>query len=653
MENLKAHYKQDLKVIENYWRKFDVCGTFDMDTFYNQHIVIKDKYKLLKSPVKSFDDLFATDYRHYTIVADAGYGKSTFAHEIAHQWVKGDKPWTKRINFLFLFRLTEVSLKEAKSLQTLLTKCLCINDSIDVKQWLNEATWMEKALFIFDGLDELQHEFCEEIENIIFCKSNKLAQVVLTSRPCKKLSELGSTNLYVELSGYTDEGVESQLKKFSINPLTIRKDLRNILKVPLFNTLFCITHDETAFGCLNICIAIERFVQFTCNRYRKTDSHFTKLCEHNLLLMLGKSAQNKFSFMKNADIEHPEVTHQQLHIAASTGLVFQKSTLEDFIFAHQTIAEYCAAYFWVKTSPLKVDEIRRYGNVYFVEPQGGSLKHNDLFSRFLCHLNFDYKLFLWKNFEHHAPLLDEYESLPKRRLKDNKISFAFLPIADQISIMNKIDFETDTTFQLYDARFEKENVFENLTEIENLQLVQCSFKIDPVVFFQTYNLKSLFFNSCTFKDDKMSDDDLNEPTNTSPNLEYLKVSSCEYTINKFLTYIMRCCKSLKTFKLLMSFENNSQNKTPNCWIKELQNNQQLLYSIEHFQLECGDPYDLTLLFKVLQKFVGLKKIGIWIKKRRISESEVNALTASVGNKLKCLEDAKIDLTDEQDKKWFI
>lgn len=259
---------------------------------------------------------------------------------------------------------------------------------------------MEKSLFIFDGLDELQIKLCKEIEDIIFGRGAKHAHVVVTSRPCKILDQLESGNLQIELKGYTDEGVDQQLQKFSIDTKNIGNDLRSVLKVPLFNTLFCITHHDTTVGCVNICTAIEKFVRFACNRYRKSNSDFTEIKENELLLLLGQAAQFKYKFIKFAEqndiiskfknkipflkpnyLDYPIVSTEVLSSAIEKGLIYQRSIATDLIFAHQTIAEYCAGYFWFKKTALKVRNVLKR-DVEFAKPNGGRLNINKCFQVF-------------------------------------------------------------------------------------------------------------------------------------------------------------------------------------------------------------------------------------------------------------------------------
>lgn len=110
-----------------------------MNVFYNQNIIITNKYKQIQSTVKSFDDLFSTDFKQITIVADAGYGKSTFVHEMVRQWIEGENVFAKEFTFLFLFRLTEVRHDETKSLENFLKMCLSPKDTSIISSLMKDS----------------------------------------------------------------------------------------------------------------------------------------------------------------------------------------------------------------------------------------------------------------------------------------------------------------------------------------------------------------------------------------------------------------------------------------------------------------------------------------------------------------------------------
>lgn len=163
-KNLKLYYQQGLELVEKYWRQFDVEGVLNMNTFYNQHIVISTEgHKQIQNKIENFNDLFSNDFNRFIIIAGAGCGKSTFVHEIARQWIKGNVEWTKKFSILFLFRLTEINELKASSLQNLLRKCLVKKDSLAVDTWLEDGGNLAQTIFIFDGLDELRQDFCGSV----------------------------------------------------------------------------------------------------------------------------------------------------------------------------------------------------------------------------------------------------------------------------------------------------------------------------------------------------------------------------------------------------------------------------------------------------------------------------------------------------------
>lgn len=272
--NLKEHYKDDLEIIEKQWQMFNVTGPLIMDNFYNDSLELNVGDRSFNKAITDFEELLMLDCHHIVLFGCAGCGKSTFVHEIVRQWVKGEQQWTEKFWFIFLIRLGDISETDATTVYSLFQKCLGYNDAIAVGQWLKNTVLMQHSLFIFDGLDELKYTLCDDINHLIFSKPPLIAKVIVTVRIGNRLEELKANSimsLYVKLNGFNDEGTKNQLRKFFINPNEIAPHLLDLLKVPLYNTLFCLLHEnDVGIRFINKCYAIDKFIQFQCCRYRKS-----------------------------------------------------------------------------------------------------------------------------------------------------------------------------------------------------------------------------------------------------------------------------------------------------------------------------------------------------------------------------------------------
>lgn len=187
-------------------------------------------------------------------------------------------------------------------------------------------------------------------------------------------------------------------------------------------------------------------------------------------------------------IDYTKITQQILSDAISIGLVHRLSTAADLIFACPTIAQYCAAYFWYKSSPFEVKELYR-DEAQLAKPNGGRLNHQSLFSCFLAYFNSEYKLSLWQHVENVIPLFDEYESLPNHLLNnEGPLWFSsYHSIEQQTIIGDKVERwvnpDGSTTKLLSAVQFEAGQMNENVTKAKNIELNSCSFKISPEEFF--------------------------------------------------------------------------------------------------------------------------------------------------------------------------
>lgn len=121
-KTLIQHYERQLTAMDSYWNKFNISEHIKLNTFQLEDVNIIDECNMLQTNFTSFDHILSMDNpsRSLKVTGYAGYGKSAFINEIVRQWTKGEKAWTKKIHFLYLFR--PIAYEKAGSLKSFLTK---------------------------------------------------------------------------------------------------------------------------------------------------------------------------------------------------------------------------------------------------------------------------------------------------------------------------------------------------------------------------------------------------------------------------------------------------------------------------------------------------------------------------------------------------
>lgn len=145
-------------------------------------------------------------------------------------------------------------------------------------------------MFIFDGLFQ---KYCNVFDEIIGRKAAKRPYVVKTFQPDQRSEEeiaYFNNTITIQMYGYSDEGVELRLRDCPLSPAA-EFETKNVLKVPLFNTMFGALPKELCQFCFNSSAVVETFVKFLCNRYRTVHPDFTEDRENDVLMILGQVAQ--------------------------------------------------------------------------------------------------------------------------------------------------------------------------------------------------------------------------------------------------------------------------------------------------------------------------------------------------------------------------
>ena len=172
--------------------------------------------------------------RNILVVGRPGIGKTVLTEKITRDWTSGvDGFYRKKIPFYFKFRWFNMRDMKDITLKTFLRYGTELSDQIFDKIYDEITKYSEKAILIFDGLDEFNGNFeclndlpppndpdCPMSPISLFTKlvSGRLlpeATVLVTSRPtAHKFYSKFNFDRTVEIIGFTEDRIEGYVTKF-------------------------------------------------------------------------------------------------------------------------------------------------------------------------------------------------------------------------------------------------------------------------------------------------------------------------------------------------------------------------------------------------------------------------------------------------------
>lgn len=144
------------------------------------------------------------------------------------------------------------------------------------------------------------------------------------------------------------------------------------------------------------------------------------------------------------------------------------------------------------------------------------------------------------------------ERLEKRILTNSEVNLFCVPVVDQNTIMDKIQFKDSISqewFYICNANFENGKMFENIKKKDKMRLLGCTLTVSPIEFFHYYRIKWLIMGFCKFNDWKPIEGNIEENSTNCLVLEYLEISLYNLNDEKFLSFIINNCKTLETLKI--------------------------------------------------------------------------------------------------------
>ena len=307
------------------------------------------------------------------IEGNPGMGKTTYCQKLAYDWSVGEIPSDgsfSEVKMLLLLKCRDIHMKTAS-----------IEEAIDDQLLPQDAGKKEKEdffhfirsnqsriLLVLDGLDELRDDLVQGFLPLIQGKVFANVYLILTSRHEAGMKVRRYCDTLLEIIGYTQEDVESYIKKYfsshedqsladkMIQKLNGDRHLKELTANPLNTALLCLLCEETRgefpskrtkmYDDLVAC-ALRRY--FAKRGISLGDEDPVGRCASELN-QLGKMAfeallKNHLYFTQDEMKSPPTVDFLRLPFLSREPSVSKIRPTPCYAFTHKTFQEYFAAFY--------------------------------------------------------------------------------------------------------------------------------------------------------------------------------------------------------------------------------------------------------------------------------------------------------------------
>ena len=307
------------------------------------------------------------------IEGNPGMGKTTYCQKLAYDWSVGEIPSDgsfSEVKMLLLLKCRDIHMKTAS-----------IEEAIDDQLLPQDAGKKEKEdffhfirsnqsriLLVLDGLDELRDDLVQGFLPLIQGKVFANVYLILTSRHEARMKVRRYCDTLLEIIGYTQEDVESYIKKYfsshedqsladkMIQKLNGDRHLKELTANPLNTALLCLLCEETRgefpskrtkmYDDLVAC-ALRRY--FAKRGISLGDEDPVEQCASELN-QLGKMAfeallKNQLYFTQDEMKSPPTVDFLRLPFLSREPSVSKIRPTPCYAFTHKTFQEYFAAFY--------------------------------------------------------------------------------------------------------------------------------------------------------------------------------------------------------------------------------------------------------------------------------------------------------------------
>ena len=337
----------------------------------------KERSKLTDDTV-NMTDVFkphpeCDNLRVVLIEGNPGMGKTTYCQKLAYDWSVGEIPSDgsfSEVKMLLLLKCRDIHMKTAS-----------IEEAIDDQLLPQDAGKKEKEdffhfirsnqsriLLVLDGLDELRDDLVQGFLPLIQGKVFANVYLILTSRHEAGMKVRRYCDTLLEIIGYTQEDVESYIKKYfsshedqsladkMIQKLNGDRHLKELTANPLNTALLCLLCEETRgefpskrtkmYDDLVAC-ALRRY--FAKRGISLGDEDPVGRCASELN-QLGKMAfeallKNHLYFTQDEMKSPPTVDFLRLPFLSREPSVSKIRPTPCYAFTHKTFQEYFAAFY--------------------------------------------------------------------------------------------------------------------------------------------------------------------------------------------------------------------------------------------------------------------------------------------------------------------
>lgn len=343
--------------------------------------------------------------RQLLVLGAAGIGKSTLSDRLCHIWsLENDSDLSQRYDWVFKIPLRNLTVEryssgkvqvidiiEKECLTTIFEqedKFLSESDRNTLETRLNQATEVNKVLFIIDGFDEIN----ENDDFIIQPLKTLLSfqQVILTSRPYN-LAGLRQTYNFkeqqsYEITGFTPVNIKQYVNDFfenlPVSKLDAAKDfcffleqnpnLSGVCRIPINVELLCSAWDKQplVLGNYSVTKIYNEVTRSLCHRYLEKKEQdirdvdrikILNMCEEQLMFLEHLGYQSAYSgqlFIEGGNTSEymrslPEVKDRSSFLTSQKAFGFIRPNnskgdydgVSPYYFSHLTFRDYFAARF--------------------------------------------------------------------------------------------------------------------------------------------------------------------------------------------------------------------------------------------------------------------------------------------------------------------
>ena len=369
---------------------------FKLKDVYTKLTVVKrkncgwEKTNKIVEPSHMFDEDEESVPRIILIEGSPGTGKTTLSLKLAYDWAMGQMPETfPEVELVLLIKCRDMKdgIQESAKTQLLPWDNNELRNVLD--SFLHSAP--DKIMLIVDGVDEISKANKSHVFDLLKRRCLRDCYVVLTSRQEKGMEVRKYCDKLLEISGYSDESINSYINKYFGSKINLAKrlhekiqtstenNLQTLATNPLNTLLLCVVFEDNG-GNLPTTVTelYQNIVECIWTRYCKKKRPEEKdISFETAMQTLGRLAyesliEHDTLYFRESKLKEDEIPCTNIGFLYKDDISTTKSKQDNtYWFLHKTFQEYFAAYHCVYTEPefdmLKLSHYTRKSSAKFIE----------------------------------------------------------------------------------------------------------------------------------------------------------------------------------------------------------------------------------------------------------------------------------------------